>query len=147
MIKRRIGAVTRTGPLLVLPYPPTLNNLYATVIRKGKPIRIQTSAAKNYKATVALIARAAGYKKPEAGNLMLLLDIYRPRRSGDLSNTIKVIEDGLKGVAFFDDSQILYIIARRFEDKTRPRAEVQIIQTAGGIRRIESELKIDERIS
>ncbi len=50
---------------------------------------------------------------------------YRPRRAGDLDNTLKAL-DVLHGIAFADDAQIVEIHAHRLDDKERPRMVVEI---------------------
>jgi Holliday junction resolvase RusA-like endonuclease len=54
------------------------------------------------------------------------LVVYRPRKAGDLSNRIKVLEDALNGIAWIDDKQIVEIHARREDDASNPRVEVRI---------------------
>src|SRR5688572_15610820 len=75
---------------LTLPYPPSTNHLFATY--HGR--RLLSSEGRRYKLEVARIALAAGVR-PLSGDVTLTLFVYRPRRSGDLSNRIKVLEDGL----------------------------------------------------
>lgn len=106
---------------LTLPYPPTTNNLFMTV---GK-YRVPTKRAKDFKAEVQMICIASRVK-PLSGEICVKVSVYRPRRSGDLDNTLKAIFDGLKGQAFHDDKQIIEIHALRFDDKENPRAEVEI---------------------
>jgi Holliday junction resolvase RusA-like endonuclease len=78
--------------------------------------------------TAAARARVAGMR-PIAGDIALAVDVYRPARRGDLDNCLKVMIDSLKGVAFVDDSQVVHITARRFEDKANPRAVVTVSQS------------------
>lgn len=104
-----------------LPYPPSANNLYATV--RGR--RVLTAQGRRFKATAATTALAAGMR-PMTGEVQVRIDVYRPRRAGDLDNTLKSILDSLKGVAWADDSQVKRIDAERFEDKANPRAVVTI---------------------
>lgn len=60
------------------------------------------------------------------GAICVSVDIYRPRRVGDLSNRYKVLEDALIGVCYEDDEQIVDIHMRRFDCKSNPRVEVDI---------------------
>lgn len=107
---------------LTLPYPPTVNHAKAVV--RGR--LITSREGRRYFETARMLARAA-YKGPLlTGPVELRLDVYRPRRIGDLSNRIKVLEDALVGVVLEDDSQVTRIVAARFEDKTNPRVEVEI---------------------
>lgn len=107
---------------LTLPYPPTAN-LYWRVWR-GRAVK--STEARAYQETVKRLALLDGPRRPLAGLLSVAMDVYRPRRRGDLDNTLKVILDALKGIAFDDDDQIEVIVARRFDDKAKPRAEITI---------------------
>ncbi len=60
------------------------------------------------------------------GPVSVNVRVYRPARRGDLDNCLKVLLDALKGIAFVDDSQVVHIHARRYEDKANPRAEVTV---------------------
>ena len=105
---------------ITLPYPPSANR-YWRVTRQGRTYI--SDHARQYKLNVATLARAAKLKQID-GDVVLHLDIYRPIKRGDLSNRIKILEDALQGIAYKDDSQIVEIVARRFEDKKSPRVEI-----------------------
>lgn len=104
-----------------LPYPPSLNHLYATY--RGR--RILSRAGRAYKALVAAnpIVREG---LNMTGELKLKIDVYRPSRRGDLDNVLKALLDSLTGIVWADDSQIVEIHARRFDDKKVPRVEIEI---------------------
>ena len=106
---------------ITLPYPPSVNNLYMTI--RGK--RILSTQGRRFKETAGLIAKAAGMK-PIAGEVRVRVDLYRPRKSGDLDNFLKATLDSVKGVAWGDDSQVVCIVARRFEDKGNPRVVLTV---------------------
>lgn len=115
---------------LVLPSPPGLNSLYYTRIVKSKyppfqpmPIRGLTTEGQDYKQTVAEIADGM---QPFIGDVWVTFKWYRPRRIGDLDGIFKIILDGLKGHAYYDDKQVARIHADRFDDKGAPRVEVEI---------------------
>lgn len=127
---RNAGEVVLNKISLILPYPPATNNLYFTRIifpkersRKPYPLRVLTDEGRQYKETVAQIADGL---TPFMGDVCVTFKVFRPRRIGDLDGTFKVILDGLKGFAFGDDEQVCEIHAYRFEDKLRPRVEVEI---------------------
>jgi Holliday junction resolvase RusA-like endonuclease len=63
-------------------------------------------------------------RTPLKGEVSVQLAVYRPQRRGDLDNTLKVVLDSLRGIAYVDDSQIVQILARRYDDKERPRVEL-----------------------
>lgn len=107
---------------ITLPYPPSTNNLYATVCGR----RVLSKVGRNYKATSAAMALAAGVR-PVDGEVSVSVDVYRPAKRGDLDNTLKSLLDSLTGVAWADDSQVSEIKARRFDtDRKNPRVVVTI---------------------
>jgi crossover junction endodeoxyribonuclease RusA len=86
---------------------------------------VKSEEARTYQLTIAALARVKGIR-PQDGEIKVTLDFYRPRKSGDLDNRIKVVLDGLQGTAFRDDSQVVEIHARRHDDPRRPRVEAKI---------------------
>lgn len=111
------------GMRLTLPYPPSANRYWRTNQHGHNYV---SPEAKRYKEGVRLRAHMARLGKPLACPVVLTVVVYRPQKSGDLSNRIKVLEDALNGIAFVDDSQVVEIHARREDDKTNPRVEVQV---------------------
>jgi Holliday junction resolvase RusA-like endonuclease len=115
-----------TEPIfLVLPLPPGVNNLYFTVMKNGRPIRVPSSDLKKFKATVARMCTQLAIK-PFLGEVEVTLNIYRPRRVGDTDGYLKSSIDSLSGFAYQDDKQVKRIIAERFEDPARPRVEITV---------------------
>lgn len=106
---------------LTLPYPPSVNNLYATFRNR----RIVSREGRAFKDRAAVVARAAGLELLD-GEISVSVDVFRPRKAGDLDGRLKAILDCLTGVAWHDDKQVTHIVARRFDDKLNPRAEVTI---------------------
>lgn len=106
---------------LILPYPPSVNNLYANF--RGR--RILSAEGRKFKDNIAILARSQG-ARILAGELAVTFRVYRPRRSGDLDNRLKISQDALKGVCFEDDRQIVELHAFRFDDKENPRIEIDL---------------------
>ncbi len=106
---------------LILPYPPTVNSLYADF--RGR--RITSAAGRRFKADVAILARQQGAKLLD-GDLSVTFRVFRPKRIGDLDNRLKASQDALKGICFTDDRQITEIHAFRFDDKSNPRIEIEL---------------------
>jgi crossover junction endodeoxyribonuclease RusA len=106
---------------LVLPYSPGKNHLYATV--RGR--RVKSREARDYADTVKQIA-AISRCVPLSGPISIKIDVYRPRRTGDLDGRLIAVLDSLQGQAYHNDNQIVEIRARRFDDKADPRIEVVI---------------------
>ncbi len=105
-------------------------------VPKGRPrmsVRGRTAylytpeATVAYEQAVGLCARQQ-YRKPLEGPVELSIRVYVRRGiRGDLDNYVKAISDGLNGVAFVDDRQVVHIDAQilrcRAEDE---RVEVDI---------------------
>lgn len=106
---------------VTIPYPPSANRYW----RMFRGRMVPSSDAKAYKTGVKLKLMAAGFR-PKPGEVSVRVDIYRPAKRGDLDNCLKVLLDSLSGVVWVDDSQIYEIVARRFEGKENPRAELRI---------------------
>lgn len=104
-----------------LPYPPTMNLYWRHV---GPKVLI-SSAGRAYKVEAGWLATSQGMR-PVAGPVAVTIDVYRPRRIGDLDNTLKVILDSLKGIGYEDDKQIIRIVANRHDDAADPRAIVSV---------------------
>jgi len=78
-----------------------------------------------YKRHVAAICKKLKIK-PMTGLLTIYVDVYRPRKRGDLDNYFKGLLDAMNRFCYLDDSQIEKIHATRFVDKAHPRVEIRI---------------------
>lgn len=110
---RREKAVT-----LTLPEPPSANRWWRMV--NGR--MILSKAARQYKADLAVLR---GYRVAD-GPVAVTLYWYRGRKSGDLDKRIGVALDALQGVLFENDSQIVELVAYRFDDAANPRLVVTV---------------------
>jgi crossover junction endodeoxyribonuclease RusA len=108
---------------LILPLPPSSNRYWRTVISGNRALTFVSDEAKQYKRFVKDIA---GLDTPIYSEISVTVKIFRPQRSGDLDNRLKVLFDALQGVVYANDSQIVEIHAFRFEDRPRPRVEVEV---------------------
>lgn len=106
---------------ITLPMPPSANAYYRSV--RGRVVKSEEARA--YQLEAGWTAKIEGFQ-PVTGDITVSLDVYRPRKSGDLDNCLKVLLDSLNGIAWFDDGQITAIHARRFDDKENPRVEVTV---------------------
>ena len=119
---RRLLVTDPGGCTLTLPYPPSVNHLYRRT-RGGRVVL--TEAGAQYKHDAGMTALAAGIA-PFTGPLVVSITVYRPRRSGDLDNTLKALLDAGNGVLWLDDQQIVELHAFRRDDKHLPRAVVTV---------------------
>lgn len=132
---------------ITLSLPVMSSNKYWRPVRLGTHITIvPTKEAKQYKAEVQRLARAAGVVKPMEGRMRLEIWLYpnrpqdwakRQRQQGpawedtvrciDLGNCEKVLSDAMNGVVFVDDSWIRQIVMQRMEpDSGGERVVVRI---------------------
>ena len=110
--------------LLVLPYPPSVNRLYRTVVRGKRAMPIKSAEHRAYMLAVA--AGTAVEPWPKETPLWVSVTLYRPRRIGDIDGPIKALFDALNGRAWVDDSQVVELQVSRRDDKQNPRVEVRI---------------------
>lgn len=136
---------------LTLPYPISANRYWRTYMPKGfkAPVTTLSSEAKEYKAQVAKLAKAAGVCTPIVGRVEVSYVLYpnRPldwkRRMAkdpatwddtvmciDLDNAQKVLLDSLKGVVMEDDKWVRRISAERAEPDGEGRLVVTIRRIA-----------------
>lgn len=114
------AALPRVPIAFSLPYPPSANRYWRTD-RGGLPHI--SDEARAYKAKVRKLCLGL---RPIDGSVSVEVAVYRPQKSGDLDNRLKVTLDALRGIAFHDDSQVVELHARRHDDKANPRVEVSI---------------------
>lgn len=108
--------------IFTLPYPPSANRYW----RNFRGRMVVSSEARQYKNAVRLLAKSKGFSKPYECSVSVSMEVFRPRRIGDLDNTIKVTLDALQGIAYVDDSQVTAIHAHRNDDKENPRVVVTV---------------------
>ncbi len=120
--------------VLTVPVPPSSNVYWRTRViapRKGKPfVSTYVSAeAQKYKILTKNTAIAAGMKPiPKPAEVVFYAVWYRARRSGDLKNRNKVLEDALEGAAYENDSQIAEAHWWRSDaDPGNPRVEFCVL--------------------
>lgn len=116
-------AVSHSGDSIaaILPYPPSVNALYATV--RGR--RVLSKSGRQYKAQIARILTGTPIME---GEISITAKFFRPQKSGDLDNFLKCLLDALTGSAWRDDKQVFEIHAIRGEDKFNPRVEITVTQ-------------------
>lgn len=78
----------------------------------------------------AAVAAMHGHE-PLAGEICATLKLFRrfkptARNFGDVDNHAKAILDGLNGICFVDDAQIVRLTVEKFKDAKKPRAEVAL---------------------
>lgn len=114
-------------------------------VRGGRVHVRDTEKSRNYKQIVALTARNQYKGKALENELEVGIDIYRPNQKNvskkqrklredgevrpivrpDIDNYIKSVFDGLDGIVWIDDAQVVSLIANKFYSD-KPRVEVTI---------------------
>jgi crossover junction endodeoxyribonuclease RusA len=107
---------------LTLPEPPSANRWWRMVVIKGSPRMLLSKEARQYKERIGQL----GNRNAISGPIRVSIDWYRERKSGDLDKRLGVVLDALQGVLYSNDAQIVEIIARRFDDPSRPRLQVTV---------------------
>jgi crossover junction endodeoxyribonuclease RusA len=114
---------------LVLPFPPSTNRYW----RNWRGRQVVSAEAREYKEAVGWIVRKA-MREPLTGDVAVTVEVYRPRKSRDLDNCLKIVFDALNGIAYNDDNQITEIYAFRYDDKANPRVNLTIAAIGAGVR-------------
>lgn len=84
-----------------------------------------------YERLIGGIGRAALSKLPRwrtDGRYAVQIAVYRAARRGDVDNFAKAVLDGLNGVCWRDDSAVTRLAVELYEDKERPRIEVEVTE-------------------
>lgn len=132
---------------LVLPYPISANRYWRTYMPKGfkAPVTTLSKEAKEYKAQVRVLAKAAGINSPLSGRVAVSYVLFPQRPQDyakrmrvdpegwddtvqciDLDNAQKVLMDSLKGVVIDDDKWVRRIEAERAEPDGEARIVVRV---------------------
>ena len=94
--------------------------------RVGRHGNIYTpSETKEYEKLVGWVAKCAGCK-PLNGPIAVKLHLFLRGRSGDVDNYCKSILDGLNGVAYEDDDQVVELQVRKYKVKRKEEERVEI---------------------
>ena len=104
----------------------------------------QPKRNREYQAVVQQVARSAmGGREPLSGEVSAVIKLYRrykptARNYGDCDNHVKSILDGLNGIAYEDDRQVVRCLVVKFQDKENPHAEITLesVPTSGHDERI-----------
>lgn len=104
------------------PLPPSANKYW----RLARGRLIVSDEAKQYKETVAMLARCDGIQRL-SGPVVVRVAVYRERKIGDLDNFLKVLLDALQGIFYNNDAQIRELHATLDDDRHSPRVEVTVI--------------------
>ena len=123
-----------TSMRLVLPFPPSLNNMFPTIVTKtGRAVRVKSGAAKKYEASVRNVVGLwinHHQQQAPAPPYRLLLTVWPPQdgRKHDLTNCFKAPEDAVMAAIGGDDNDVLVVIGAKMAPDPHPRIEL-ILET------------------
>lgn len=111
-----------------IPLPPSANEYWQPAIVRNRPMIVPTELALAYKRAVErLVKKHFGGVLFDGGDVCVRAVVYRPRRAGDVSNRLKVLEDALNDVLWTDDRQVARIeIERSDADPSNPRVDLWV---------------------
>jgi len=107
---------------ITLPYPPSVNHMYVHTARgvymsdTGKAFKWEALAQVPFDTPRFALEL----------QLAVVINIYRPRKSGDIDNRVKIVLDSMNDRLWVDDSQICELHIYRHDDKHNPRIELEV---------------------
>lgn len=109
--------------LLLVGLPPTTNNLYAVVAGR----QVLSREGRAYHAAVRAVAQAAYRDAPLHGPVAIRINYYLSAHDRDVDGSHKALIDGLKGVLFADDRQVVLLTLEKQRVATGQLPYVSII--------------------
>lgn len=105
---------------LTLPEPPSANRWWRNVGGKTLLSRLARSYKGDAYARALAVMRPLGLRTiPRDVPVRVKLEWHRCRKAGDLDKRIGIVLDALQGVVYTNDSQIVWIEARRIDSRVK----------------------------
>jgi len=102
---------------LTLPFPPSTNNLFATIVRNGHVVRIPSARYKQWRKAAADALRLQSPLPRFEGPVVMTLTFGRPdKRSRDVSNLIKGVEDLAVSLGIIVDDSLVERVTAQWGD-------------------------------
>ena len=118
--------------MIKLPFPPSLNAYYRSIIRRRKDGKHYTQVlisakGRAYRTLVGQMLMIQGVREM-TGDLEIEIKVFQPdRRKRDIDNLLKSLLDALQhGGAFVDDSQIKKLTIEMMEVRKPGHVEIEI---------------------
>lgn len=108
---------------LSLPLPPPINRQYHGSARGGR--LILSDESRTWKQLAGLLLNQH-HLEPTLDPVSVSLTFYRPQRSGDIDNRIKITLDVLQGHFYVNDSQVAVLHVINSVDRANPRVEIRV---------------------
>ena len=114
--------------------PPSVNNLYVTMVCKRKAIRVLSGHGRRFKAAGAKVVKASARRiitRAKNERYVLLLELYGLGYRRDVSNCIKVLEDCIFQTLGINDAYVDAPVALRCRADGPERVDVLLISYSG----------------
>jgi len=109
--------------LVTLHYPQSVNRMYV----KTKYGMKLSDDAKLFKQEARLcLPDFVRFINPPTYSVGVEIHVYRPRKSGDLDNYLKLTLDSMNGFLWADDAQITQLHVYRHEARSKHQARVEL---------------------
>lgn len=95
--------------------------------RRGKWVKKRAQRYLAYKDQVGWVARVAGIKRIGGPVKVSMTFYFANNQLPDVDNLVKAIMDGLNGIAWSDDRQVIRVEAERRKGEPE-RAEIEIME-------------------
>ncbi len=132
LVELVLSTLVDTAPPLVyfrVPGEPVPKQSFRWAARGWHGYR--SSRVSQWQENVSGAAREAFAPRPPlTGPLALSLDFSCRRRRGDLDNLSKAVLDGLEGILFQDDSQVVALFLRKRAARSAPGVDVRLWELA-----------------
>jgi Holliday junction resolvase RusA-like endonuclease len=106
---------------LSIALPPSANQ--RMTVRNG--VMVLTQRAREYKTYVGWMCRAAHFE-PIWGNVEVKLTLYLASDNRDSDNAAKLVLDGMKQHAYYDDIQVTRLVIEKVIQPDDPRLEIVV---------------------
>ena len=111
-----------------LPFPPSVNMIWRTMVRGKRAITYMSADGKEYRNDVRVRVLESGIRSTLTGRLTVEILIHPPdRRKRDIDNSLKALLDSMQHAGVYkDDSQIDWLLVRRGDLRSNGCVEVTI---------------------
>ena len=117
---------------IVLPYPPSVNTYWRSVVIKGRVVVLLSANARVYrKDCLARVLKEHGVLRPSTERCRVVITVHPPdHRRRDLDNTLKGVLDALRYCRVIEDDSLIDVLTvlRGHVSKDSPRVEVQVTE-------------------